>query len=419
MVTVSKTGQAKPVCSVLYDGSGERLRDLDNNDAFVPPPRNDSLRPHDGREPSGVLIVGAGLGRRRGLPADDGAPGQALGDPPEARGSMGGTWDLFRYPGHPLHDSDMFTLAYPLRPWQGEEGDRGRAGDPRTSARRPPRTASTNASASAKIVAASWSSDGERAGPSGVDRLRTGTRRRRAAPSALYVCGGYYSYDEAHQPPFRGAEPSRAHHPSRWWPGGSRHRGQARRRHRERRDGRDARSGARRARGARHDAPALAQLRRLAAARDRVADALAAFCRRAACCGARRERAHRPRVLPVLPALPGRGTPLSRSAREAHASPTTRSTRTSRRHCAPWDQRLCIDPRRRSLPRDVRWEGVVVTDAIDGFTERGVRLASGGDLDADVIVTATGLKVIPWDPPRGRRPPRLLRGDALLYKVSC
>ena len=36
----------------------------------------------------------------------------------EARGTSGGTWDLFRYPGV-RSDSDMFTLSYPFRPWSG------------------------------------------------------------------------------------------------------------------------------------------------------------------------------------------------------------------------------------------------------------------------------------------------------------
>src|SRR6187200_1359626 len=67
-----------------------------------------------------VLIVGAGLSgvgsachlRRR-------APGKSFAIL-EAREGMGGTWDLFRYPGV-RSDSDMFTLGYSFRPWTESE----------------------------------------------------------------------------------------------------------------------------------------------------------------------------------------------------------------------------------------------------------------------------------------------------------
>src|SRR5260370_9633282 len=63
-----------------------------------------------------VLIVGAGLsgiGAACRLRAD--APGVSYAIV-EARGTSGGTWDLFRFPGV-RSDSDMFTLGYPFRPW--------------------------------------------------------------------------------------------------------------------------------------------------------------------------------------------------------------------------------------------------------------------------------------------------------------
>jgi cation diffusion facilitator CzcD-associated flavoprotein CzcO len=60
----------------------------------------------------------------------------------------------------------------------------------------------------------------------------------------------------------------------------------------------------------------------------------------------------------------------------------------------PWDQRLCLVPDGdlfRAL-RDGRAD--VVTDRIDTFTERGLRLESGAELEADIIVTATGLQLL-------------------------
>jgi monooxygenase len=61
----------------------------------------------------------------------------------------------------------------------------------------------------------------------------------------------------------------------------------------------------------------------------------------------------------------------------------------------PWDQRLCL------VPDDDLFEAIgsgrasVVTDRIDTFTEKGLRLASGAELEADLIVTATGLNLLP------------------------
>src|SRR5580700_4244328 len=65
-----------------------------------------------------VLIVGAGLsGIGAGYRLQTECPGKSYAIL-EGRSSLGGTWDLFRYPGI-RSDSDMFTLGYPFRPWSG------------------------------------------------------------------------------------------------------------------------------------------------------------------------------------------------------------------------------------------------------------------------------------------------------------
>ena len=74
--------------------------------------------------------------------------------------------------------------------------------------------------------------------------------------------------------------------------------------------------------------------------------------------------------------------------------------------CDPWDQRLCAAP-----DGDLFWAvrsggAEVVTDRIATFVPEGIRLASGRVLEADVVVTATGLRLLAFggDKPHGRRP---------------
>src|SRR6266403_933044 len=67
-----------------------------------------------------VLIVGAGLsGVGAGYHLQQNCPGKTYAIL-EARGAIGGTWDLFRYPGI-RSDSDMYTLGYPFRPWDSNQ----------------------------------------------------------------------------------------------------------------------------------------------------------------------------------------------------------------------------------------------------------------------------------------------------------
>jgi cation diffusion facilitator CzcD-associated flavoprotein CzcO len=60
----------------------------------------------------------------------------------------------------------------------------------------------------------------------------------------------------------------------------------------------------------------------------------------------------------------------------------------------PWDQRLCVVPRGDLFEAIRAGRADVVTDRIETFTERGIRLQSGEELEADVIVTATGLNML-------------------------
>ena len=116
----------------------------------------------------------------------------------EAREAIGGTWDLFRYPGV-RSDSDMYTLGYRFRPWVESAAladgpsilsyvryDRERGGDRPARALRPPR-------------------DAARPGPTGTGRCSVHDREPIRC-SFLYICGGYYHYDEGYVPELEDVE---------------------------------------------------------------------------------------------------------------------------------------------------------------------------------------------------------------------
>jgi cation diffusion facilitator CzcD-associated flavoprotein CzcO len=149
-----------------------------------------------------VLIVGAGLsGIGAAWHLQRGCPGKTWAIL-EARAALGGTWDLFRYPGV-RSDSDMYTLGYAFRPWT-----EGKAiADGPAIRRYIAQTARDNGidrhiRYGHRVVGAHWSSadacwrvEAEHGG------LRVWLRTR-----FLYMCSGYYSYDEAYRPRFDGED---------------------------------------------------------------------------------------------------------------------------------------------------------------------------------------------------------------------
>ena len=187
--------------------------------------------------------------RRRLSPADR-LPGASPTSSSKAATPIGGTWDLFRYPGI-RSDSDMYTLGYSFRPWQDASADRRRPIDPATtSARRRKRTASTATSAFGHRVSSASLVFGRRA-LDGRGRARPGTASRcasRATSSSL--CTGYYDYAAGYTPdlPARSSFAAALVHPQHWPQdldyarqarGGDRQR--RHRRHAHPGDGRDAR----------------------------------------------------------------------------------------------------------------------------------------------------------------------------------
>ncbi|MEQ3549404.1 NAD(P)/FAD-dependent oxidoreductase [Pseudonocardia nematodicida] len=342
-----------------------------------------------------VIIVGAGLSGigaacrlQQELPGADYA---VL----EARADLGGTWDLFRYPGI-RSDSDMFTLSYPFRPWRGKRSIADGADIHRyladTAYEHGVRERIRFGTA---VVGASWDSA---TGRWTVD-TETADGPQRWTCRFLFLCSGYYDYDAGYQPEFAGRDDFAGAwvHPQDW-PADLDI------------DGKRVvviGSGA----TAVTLVPALAEraahvtmlqrspsyltvlpgrdpladrLRRVLPAR--LAHTLLRLQYAALSQGFYQLARRRPeRVKAMLRRLAVRAVGGDESYVDTHFTPSYE----------PWDQRLCVVPEGDFFTAIRRGDASVVTDRIERITPSGVRLASGAQLDADVIVSATGLTLKP------------------------
>src|SRR4051794_32334611 len=188
----------------------------------VPPPQQDLPAPspsHGSAHPADhidVLIVGAGLsGIGAACHLRRLCPGKTFAIL-EARGTIGGTWDLFRYPGI-RSDSDMFTLGYSFRPWTDPQA----IADGASIRRYIEETAGEYGVDEKiryhhKVLDAQWSTDDARWTVS-VERSDTGERLTLTC-GWLSVCSGYYRYDEGFTARFEGADTFRGQviHPQHW-----------------------------------------------------------------------------------------------------------------------------------------------------------------------------------------------------------
>src|SRR3954470_1403727 len=163
-----------------------------------------------------VLIVGAGLsGIAAGYHLQANSPGRSYAIL-EARDSIGGTWDLFRYPGI-RSDSDMFTLGYGFRPWKAAKAI---ADGPsilsyvKDTARE--YGIDRHIRFHHRVVRAEWSS-AEQRWTVEAERTDTGETVHLTA-GFLFGCTGYYRYDEGYTPQLPGTERFRGTivHPQHW-----------------------------------------------------------------------------------------------------------------------------------------------------------------------------------------------------------
>ncbi|MDR7253240.1 cation diffusion facilitator CzcD-associated flavoprotein CzcO [Nocardioides sp. BE266] len=340
-----------------------------------------------------VLIIGAGLsgiGAAAHLAKDLPATSYAV---LERRDTSGGTWDLFRYPGV-RSDSDMFTLGYRFRPWRGDTAladgasildyvrDTARAYGVDRHIRYGHHVTSAAWDSGTALWTVTVEVDGE---------------RRAITAGFLWACSGYYDYDQGYAPRFEGQEQfaGLVVHPQHWpedldYAGkrvvvigsgatavtlvpamvaaGAGHVTMLQRSPTyvlplPAKDGFARR--ARRVLGDRLSYP-LVRAKNIG-----IASALYRLSRSRPRLVRRLIRAANVKLLPEGYAV------------DTHFKPTY----------DPWDQRLCLVPDGDLFRTIGSGKADVVTDRIRTFTPTGIDLESGEHLDADVIVTATGLNV--------------------------
>ncbi|PTT06864.1 flavin-containing monooxygenase [Caulobacter sp. HMWF025] len=339
-----------------------------------------------------VLVVGAGLsGIGAGYHLKTHCPGKTYAIL-EGRAAIGGTWDLFRYPGI-RSDSDMYTLGYSFKPWKA-----------------------------AKAIA-----DGpsildyvrETATEHGIDRhIRFGHHVKRASWSSdtatwtveaehdgqtvsftcgfIYMCAGYYNYASGYTPDFPGAETfkGRIVHPQQW--------------------PEDLDYSGKKVVVIGSGATAVTLVPEMAKtaghvtmlqrsptyvvsrpAEDGIANWLRAKLPAMTAYGITRWKNVLFQLLFFNMARKNPGKTKERllgMVRE-HLGPDYDVATHFTPSYNPWDQRLCLVPDADLFDSIKSGASSVVTDHIDTFTETGIRLKSGKTLEADVIVTATGLRM--------------------------
>jgi monooxygenase len=341
-----------------------------------------------------VLIVGAGLsGIGAACHVQTDTPGKTYAVL-EAREASGGTWDLFRYPGI-RSDTDMFTLGYPFNPWPGEQA----IADGPTIRAYIRDTAQKYGVDRAiryhhRVLAASWSSEQAR-WTVDVERTDTGETFQLTC-GFLFGCTGYYRYDEGYLPQFAGTERFRGElvHPQHWP---------------EELDYAGKRvvvigSGA----TAVTLVPAMAEqaghvtmLQRSPSyvlalpGRDGIADAARKLlpARRAYSLVRWKNVLLASLFYELSRRRPGLVKRIVRRGLERHLPAGFDIDTHFRPRYDPWDERVCIVRDGDLFAALSSGKASVVTDGIETFTERGLRLTSGAELEADVVITATGLNL--------------------------
>jgi monooxygenase len=342
-----------------------------------------------------VLIVGAGLsGIGAGYHLQEKCPGKSYVIL-EGRGCIGGTWDLFRYPGI-RSDSDMYTLGYSFRPWT----------EPKAIADGPRilnyvrETAAENGIDKHirfhhRVRRASWSSADSRWTVEAERTVGEGAIETvRFTCNFLFMCSGYYKYEEGYTPEFSGTADFEGQivHPQKWP---------------EDLDYAGKRvvvigSGATAVTLVPEMAKTAAHVTMLQRSPTYVVarpaeDALANKLRQNLSAKLAYRLIRWRNVLlgmyffQLCRRKPERARQLILGGVKMALGPEYDVAKHFTPRYNPWEQRLCLVPDG-DLFKSIREKRAsVVTSEIDSFTRRGIRLKDGSELEADIIVTATGL----------------------------
>lgn len=341
-----------------------------------------------------VLIIGAGLsGIGAAVHLQRSCPGKSYAIL-EGRDAIGGTWDLFRYPGI-RSDSDMHTLGFSFKPWEAEksiadgpairEYVRGTADEFGVT---------PNIRFQHLVESANWSS--EHATWTVVSKRSDTGEPVTLTCNFLQMCAGYYSYKEGYTPEFEGRETFNGDivHPQFWD---------------ESYDYSGKKivvigSGATAVTlvpAMTDKAAHVTMLQRSPTyvvsrpAKDAIANTLR-------------------KVLPSSTAYKvtrWKNTSLQqfmyRKMRENPEKAKDKLLGMAKKHLPedtvdrhftptynPWDQRICLVPDADLFEAINKGRASVVTEHIDRFTEDGILLKNGEVIEADVIITATGLKLV-------------------------
>jgi monooxygenase len=310
----------------------------------------------------------------------------------EGRDAVGGTWDLFRYPGI-RSDSDMYTLGFPFRPWTGEKAIADGAAI-RAYVEETARAFGIDARIRFRhrVTRASWSSPEAR----WTVEIETEGGLRRLTCGFLYLGSGYYDYAQGYRPQWPGEETYRGRivHPQHWP---------------EDLDVADKRivvigSGA----TAVTLVPALAETAAHVTMLQRSPsyivsrpsrDGIARWLRRWLPLGLADKATRWKNVLLGMfffsraRKRPDRVRATLLKLVTAQLPPGYDVARDFGPAYNPWDQRVCLVPDGDLFAAIHAGTVSVVTDRIERFTPIGLGLASGLEIEADLIVAATGLDV--------------------------
>ncbi len=340
-----------------------------------------------------VLIVGAGLsGIGAACHLTSRLPGKTFAIL-EARDVIGGTWDLFRYPGI-RSDADMHTYGYEFKPWTSENAI---AGGPEILAYLGEAVQEHGLAPHIRfghrVLGADWSAQDAR----WTVRAQHGDELSELTCRVLVSATGYYDHAAGYRPRFDGEEDFAGLivHPQHW--------------------PEDLEFAGKRVVVIGSGATAATLIPAMAGqtahitmlqrspsyvlsvpAKDPIANGLKRLLPQGPAYRLTRRivlaeqrliyslsRRHPKLVRRLLRALTKRQLP-ARYPVDVHFKP----------HYEPWDERMCLVPDGDLFAAIKAGKASVVTDRIDRFTDRGILLESGSELDADIVVTATGLNML-------------------------